>query len=919
MKVTRDRQRRLISVTQPGYIDTLLARFPSSTSREFATPMAHTTDNLSSEASPLTPYQQIVVQPNLSRLGVCSGLELYHLQSYAQYARMLSDVHGSRFNSPVPIPWNNGTVSPSQIFAPPPSEVSTFSGISGLTTSSGTTLGSGSSVSSDGSDASSMASFLSFGSVVSHEAPLASYVPSNAGSSTSSDSTVVPVVIHPVATRGTLSSPHSVKSSESGVTRNTKVRHLRVAKIKATGTLMVPPCVRCLANGTPCYWSPDSAGCAECTAHARLCSFGSHKRRRTGYSPIWAYEESFVPSVNGPGQSTKGQLEAEFAAKVAIPGEDDELLGIAAPDGMVWSEEEEKFVRIEEELVDYDETPEENFTPGGADPMDKDDKMLGLERGHESRVEDAEKNAGQGQQDVGEVKDKGESGVQAAPMAEGTSADGSKLGAKAKEGGDAGSKISASEEAKRRKEAASLKAKKAKADAAVALKMAREAEEEASAAEADSKVADKREAAEKLEEYRDKIKSKWDGKPEELGEWGKLRNKCRFCWKTKDNTGHTCYCNWPKTGWAPWAFQNGLRWHNGGWYRWGVFLCDGGSDVRQEWEIVEALQMWDGNPHAEKFWTKFQEERYHSNPEMMMEWVEIAHNPIRFAEEANRWRQLGYELVKFPKDRAVKGWRAWPNPPGHEDKEYMKEVDEKKAKAGKQGVEKAVVKEAVKPNMVWKAIPTGPSSERSTHQAPPHLKREFEGPQAAQGDYIKKPRNGIYQQRGMVTPQNVPWRKVNGVAYALEGRQMGDPRPEIQQGGLSHEQGGPGFQHGEPVYHQGRPGFQHGEPVGYHQGGPGFQHGGQQQSGPGYHQGGLGYQQGGQVFPQGRPVFQQGGQQQGGQGYQQAGPSQGGLSPRGQVYQRGGNGGGNMPQNGAYEGNTNRGFAPVPGRGGFGW
>ena len=81
-----------------------------------------------------------------------------------------------------------------------------------------------------------------------------------------------------------------------------------------------------------------------------------------------AYEESFVPSVNGPGQSTKGQLEAEFAAKVAIPGEDDELLGIAAPDGMVWSEEEEKFVRIEEELVDYDETPLQTIPSGAAMP-----------------------------------------------------------------------------------------------------------------------------------------------------------------------------------------------------------------------------------------------------------------------------------------------------------------------------------------------------------------------------------------------------------------------------------------------------------------------------------------------------------------------------------------------------------------------
>ncbi|KAI9636188.1 uncharacterized protein MKK02DRAFT_33436 [Dioszegia hungarica] len=206
--------------------------------------------------------------------------------TYAQYARMLSDVHGSRFNSPVPIPWDNGTVSPSQIFAPPPSEVSTFSGISGLTTSSGTTLGSGSSRTVVGAN-----------EVAGAKASLASYVPSNAGSSTSSDSTVVPVVIHPVATRGTLSSPHSVKSSESGVTRNTKVRHLRVAKIKATGTIMVPPCVRCLANGTPCYWSPDFAGCAECTAHARLCSFGSHKRRRTGYSPIWNPPSSSVGST----------------------------------------------------------------------------------------------------------------------------------------------------------------------------------------------------------------------------------------------------------------------------------------------------------------------------------------------------------------------------------------------------------------------------------------------------------------------------------------------------------------------------------------------------------------------------------------------------------------------------------------------
>ncbi|KAI9636937.1 uncharacterized protein MKK02DRAFT_34016 [Dioszegia hungarica] len=63
--------------------------------------------------------------------------------TYAQYARMLSDVHGSRFNSPVPIPWNNGTVSPSQIFAPPPSEVSTFSGISGLTRVAGGLVGHG--------------------------------------------------------------------------------------------------------------------------------------------------------------------------------------------------------------------------------------------------------------------------------------------------------------------------------------------------------------------------------------------------------------------------------------------------------------------------------------------------------------------------------------------------------------------------------------------------------------------------------------------------------------------------------------------------------------------------------------------------------------------------------------------------------
>lgn len=60
MKVVRDKMHRKITVTQPGYIDTLLARFPLATSRQFTTPLPCTTDNLSSDAFALTPYQQIV-------------------------------------------------------------------------------------------------------------------------------------------------------------------------------------------------------------------------------------------------------------------------------------------------------------------------------------------------------------------------------------------------------------------------------------------------------------------------------------------------------------------------------------------------------------------------------------------------------------------------------------------------------------------------------------------------------------------------------------------------------------------------------------------------------------------------------------------------------------------------------------------
>lgn len=60
MKVERDRRNQHITVTQPGYIDTLLARFPLSTARQFTTPLPTTIDNLSSEAFPLTPYQQII-------------------------------------------------------------------------------------------------------------------------------------------------------------------------------------------------------------------------------------------------------------------------------------------------------------------------------------------------------------------------------------------------------------------------------------------------------------------------------------------------------------------------------------------------------------------------------------------------------------------------------------------------------------------------------------------------------------------------------------------------------------------------------------------------------------------------------------------------------------------------------------------
>ena len=60
MKVDRERSGHTIRLTQPGYIDTLLARFPLSTTREFATPLPFTTDNLSSEAFALTPYQQVI-------------------------------------------------------------------------------------------------------------------------------------------------------------------------------------------------------------------------------------------------------------------------------------------------------------------------------------------------------------------------------------------------------------------------------------------------------------------------------------------------------------------------------------------------------------------------------------------------------------------------------------------------------------------------------------------------------------------------------------------------------------------------------------------------------------------------------------------------------------------------------------------